>query len=133
MLETIRDGDHILAIVIRAGYGEPGLHFLTPDDFPFQAGIHNHGKDFVVAPHAHTPHTDVKELPVQEIFVILRGSAEVSVFDRKDQLKKKVKLGQGDIILLNSGHGATFLGDAKVFEVKQGPYRGRDKEKRMIL
>ena len=38
----------------------------------------------------------------------------------------------GDTVILNTGHGMIFLEDTELVELKQGPYRGREEEKRFI-
>ena len=38
----------------------------------------------------------------------------------------------GDMLILNTGHGMTFLEDTELVELKQGPYRGREEEKRFV-
>ena len=51
------------------------------------------------------------------------------------EVKKKVKeitLQSGDSIVLNTGHGIKVLEPTEIIELKQGPYRGRELEKKYI-
>lgn len=46
---------------------------------------------------------------------------------------RAVELLTGDtIFLVDGGHGFEMLEDTKIIEVKQGPYLGKDEDKRMI-
>jgi hypothetical protein len=38
MIEHIKHGDRLLAIIVRHNFVEPGIHFFTPDGFSQQLG-----------------------------------------------------------------------------------------------
>ena len=42
MLEEIRDGGALLAIILRSGYSKPGISFFTPDDLSQQLAYMRH-------------------------------------------------------------------------------------------
>jgi len=127
-IEKIESDGRLLAIVIRSTFSSPGLNFITPDEFPFQLGLHNRPKGTHIPPHKHRPFEELKDLPVQEFFFIESGSIQYSIYDGH-KLVKSVTLAKGDMILLNCPHEMKFLEDSKTAELKQGPYRGKDAEK----
>ena len=130
--EEITADGKILAVVVRSTFNEPGVSFLTPNDFPFQFGIHLRKKHEFVPAHKHSPFKELKNLPAQEFFYVEDGKVEVVMFNKENEQVKKTILNKGDMVLLNCGHSITFLEDSKLIELKQGPYRGRDEEKSSI-
>lgn len=139
-VERVIHNNKILAIVIRAmalsqldNSGQKML-FATPDDFPFQVGLHNRKKNEKIKPHFHLPFVELKNFPVQEFFHVISGKIRIDLYDdqEKDVKVSEVFVNAGDSIILNTGHGFTFLEDAQLVELKQGPYRGRENEKRLI-
>ena len=63
----------------------------------------------------------------QEVLVLLEGKIRVELFDNDGAKLKTVILKPGDsILLVQGGHKVTILEDAKIIEVKQGPYAGFD-------
>ncbi len=129
-VEKIEEDGMLLALVIRARFSNPGLNFFTPEAFPFQLGIHLRKKNEFVKPHQHSPFKALN-IPAQEFFYLEKGKVEIEVFADKKSIKKTI-LEKGDMMLLNCGHSIRFLEDSKLIELKQGPYRGRDEEKRSI-
>ena len=138
--ENIVHRDVLCAIVLRAkqvnnfGDSKEKFYFFTPENFPFQAGLQNRLKGEQVVAHFHKPLLHLESLPVQEFLYVLSGKAVVDLYytERGAQVGAKIAevvLGSGDSIILNTGHGVTFLEDTKFFNIKQGPYRGRDEEK----
>jgi mannose-6-phosphate isomerase-like protein (cupin superfamily) len=140
-VEKIEKGGRILAIITREKalmeleHSGKNMLFVSPDEFPFQVGIHNRPKGDVCAPHVHIPFSELTNLPVQEFFYIISGSVKIDIYDNLDQDLKvsEVTIYKGDSIILDCGHGFTFLEDnTKVIELKQGPYRGKENEKRPV-
>lgn len=123
-VRTIRDGDEVIALVIPHDLPVEGVQFLTPPTYPFQVGLLGHKAGTVVKPHGHKKlkiETDV----FQEILIVQSGRIAVDLYGRQDQLLETVELGPGDAILfVDGGHGVRMLTDAKILEVKQGPYPG---------
>lgn len=140
-VENIEHNGKILAVVIRAeinkeleSSGEK-LKFATPDNFPFQVGFHNWNEGLVIKPHFHNPFKELKNFPVQEFFYLISGKVRIDLYDdRKNDAKvSEIFVNEGDSVILNTGHGMESLGPAKLLELKQGPYRGRDVEKRFLV
>ena len=130
-IEKIKANGNILAIVIRHNYNEPGSNFTTPDEFPFQLGVHIRERGSEVKAHRHIPFRDIKELYPQEFFYVEKGKIEVGLY--KDIHKySEVILNKGDMLVVNCPHEVKFLEDSKLIELKQGPYRGKDAEKEYI-
>jgi mannose-6-phosphate isomerase-like protein (cupin superfamily) len=138
-IEKVERNGKILAIITRAKIfselsKENKMVFVTPDEFPFQIGVHSRERGEIIKPHFHLPFIELKDFPVQEFFYVISGSVKIDLYDERenDQKVAEVIINEGDTIVLNTGHGFTFLDDAKLIELKQGPYRGRDQEKRFI-
>lgn len=127
-MEKLMVDGNILAIVVRNTFREAGCNFFTPDEFPFQLGIHIREAKTHIQAHKHVPFKELKDIPAQEFFYVEQGKVEVGLFYR-DALHSKVVLNKGDSIVLNCAHDVTFLEATKMLELKQGPYRGRDVEK----
>ena len=128
MLETIRDGDQIVAMIVRAGYRASGIEFFTPPDFAQQMGYMSRPKGYRIEPHTHEdfPRTIPR---TQEVLVIRSGRVKVDYFSDDQVYLSSSVLHTGDVILLASGgHGFTMLENAEMIEIKQGPYaEDRDK------
>lgn len=130
----------LLAVIIRsqalAELQSSGkkVSFHTPEHFPLQMGIHARPKGDMVEPHFHNPFPQLKNLTVQEFFYVRSGKVKIDLHDEaEDDAKVSEFIAQsGDTVLLNTGHGMTFLENTELIELKQGPYRGRDEEKRFI-
>lgn len=128
MLEEIRHDGRIMAIILRASFSKPGIHFFTPDDYSQQLGYMLHPRGKLIEPHVHNEVPRTITL-TQEVLFIRRGKVRVDIYsDQQVYLESRI-LGQGDVILLSSGgHGFEALEELEMIEVKQGPYAGgRDK------
>jgi mannose-6-phosphate isomerase-like protein (cupin superfamily) len=128
VIEHIRHEGRLLALILRASFSQPGVHFVTPDDFSQQLGYMLHPKGKVIEPHVHNEVSRTITL-TQEVLFIRRGKLRVDFYtDRQEYLESRV-LEENDVILLSAGgHGFEALDDLEMIEVKQGPYAGgRDK------
>lgn len=123
-LRTICDGDEVIAIVIPSDLPAEGVRFITPQSYPFQVGVLGHKAGTVLKAHGHKKlkiETDV----FQEILIMQSGRIAVDLYGMQHQFLETVELGPGDAILfVDGGHGVRMLTDAKILEVKQGPYPG---------
>jgi len=123
-LETIVDGLDMIALILRAGFEEPGVHFLTPPDFSQQLAVMLHPAGKKIAAHVHNP-VSRQVIRTQEVLVIRKGRVKVKLFNsRREPIRERV-LVSGDIILLcGGGHAFEMLEETALVEVKQGPYSG---------
>lgn len=124
IFEQITNRDQIIAIIVYNERTEPGIHFLTPDDFSQQLALMHHPAGKVIYPHVHNPvprHVHY----TQEVLFIKRGKLRVDFYDDQQVYLESRVLHEGDVILLASGgHGFEVLEELEMIEVKQGPYAG---------
>lgn len=124
VIEEIRAGDKILAIILRASYSEPGIHFFTPDDYSQQLGYMRHPRGKIIEPHVHNEVPRAITL-TQEVLFIRKGKVRVDFYNDQHAYLESRILENGDVILLSAGgHGFEALEDLEMIEVKQGPYVG---------
>ena len=124
MVETVVDGLEPIALIIRAGFNEPGVHFFTPANFSQQLAVMRHPAGKKLAPHVHNL-VARQVLYTQEVLMIRTGKVRVTLFasDRRELCSPI--LGAGDLILLcGGGHAFEMLEETIMVEVKQGPYAG---------
>lgn len=134
-IEEIKWNKQILALIIRKEAVEKleePLLFTTPPEFPLQVGIHHRQEQAKIKAHAHLPFSELSNLPVQEFFHLVSGKVKIDLYDQDNNWVKEVIVNGGDYALLNTGHGFTFLEKSKMIELKQGPYRGKEQEKKEI-
>jgi len=131
-VKYFRKGERVMAVLARPELMLEKLNFLTPEEFALQLGVHNREAGSEIKPHQHIPFPKLENLDVQEIFYVLGGEMEVSLYDEEDKLFEKVPVRAEELILINCGHGVSFTHDCRFFEIKQGPYRGNEGEKKQI-
>lgn len=107
---------------------------LCPDEAFLQLGLIKSGpRDY--AAHFHLDHqTPSPVIRAQESWVVMRGSVEVTLYDRDNTVQAVRTIHQGDITLtLFGGHGYRILeDDTLVYEFKSGPYEGPSVDKEQI-
>ena len=124
MLYRVEHGNVLLAIIIKHGFSEPGIHFFTPDDFSQQLAYMNHPSGKVIPPHVHNPVQRSVSYTLEVLF-LKRGKLRVDFYDNERNYLESRILEAGDTILLASGgHGFEALEEIEMIEVKQGPYAG---------
>lgn len=124
MIETIRIGEQILAVIISRDFHEPGIHFFTPNDLSQQLAYMRHPAGKTIDPHVHNPVNRSVHF-TQEVLFLKRGKLRVDFYDDKQAYLESRVLHGGDVILLaTGGHGFEVLEEIEMIEVKQGPYAG---------
>ena len=124
MIETIKTGDQILAVIISRDFHEPGIHFFTPNDLSQQLAFMRHPAGKVIDPHVHNPVRRSVHY-TQEVLFVKSGKLRVDFYDEAQQYLESRVLHGGDVILLaTGGHGFQVLEEVEMIEVKQGPYAG---------
>lgn len=123
-VEHVTIGSQRLAIIVRADFSEPGIHFFTPDDFSQQLAYMRHPAGKIIEPHVHNPVSRNVHYTL-EVLLIKRGRLRVDFYDDgRNYIESRILEG-GDLILLASGgHGFEVLEEVEMVEVKQGPYAG---------
>jgi mannose-6-phosphate isomerase-like protein (cupin superfamily) len=129
-IKYVREGDRLLAIIVRAGFAEPGTTPFTDEGLPLQMSIMNKQNGEMMEPHIHPPvEAEPRGEFRQEMLHVVAGRMEVGVHSRSGELIETVLLRTGDMVLLTEGHSTRFLEETKVLEIKQGPYPGKDSNK----
>lgn len=130
-IRKIKFGKKLLGIVIRRGYTKSGVYFPTPENLTLQVGVHNRRKGDEAKPHRHLVIQKLVNVPILEVFFVVRGKMRVNFFDNKWKKIKSVLLKSGDVFVntTTSPHSVKFLTKTKMIEVKQGPYFGKQKDK----
>ena len=132
MEEIKSDDGKIIAIVVKRDFEEDGVNFVSKRDFPLQLGISRYMKGEKIKAHFHIE-KEIRINKIQEVVHIKSGRAMVNLYGLDGKKFKSVELSDGDtIFFVDGGHGFEMLEDTKIIEVKQGPYFGKDKDKRMI-
>jgi mannose-6-phosphate isomerase-like protein (cupin superfamily) len=124
MIETIKTGDQLLAVIVSGKFREPGIHFFTPNHLSQQLAYMRHPAGKVIDPHVHNPVSRNVHY-TQEVLLIKRGRLRVDFYDNSQAYLESRILEEGDVILLSTGgHGFEVLDEVEMIEVKQGPYAG---------
>lgn len=115
-----------VACVYRSSIPVSGIRFLTDQNNAFQIGLHDRKDPVKLVPHTHNCPKPLSIPEIQEVLFVVRGKIRVTIVSElNSKIIAKKLLSAGDAILLKSqAHGVEFLGNARVFEIKQGPYPG---------
>jgi mannose-6-phosphate isomerase-like protein (cupin superfamily) len=129
-VETIVHGLEPIALIIKAQYEEPGIHFFTPANFSQQVALMKHQAGHKISPHVHNL-VFRQVLYTQEVLLIRRGRIRVDLYSSSREFVASKILDAGDLILLcGGGHAIEVLEETVMVEIKQGPYTGEgDKTK----
>ncbi len=128
MIDMVRSGDRLLAVIVSRNYQEHGIHFFTPDEFSQQLAFMRHPAGKVIEPHVHNPVSRNVQY-TQEVLIVKSGKLRVDFYDQERKyLESRIPRG-GDVILLASGgHGFETLEEVEMVDVKQGPICGRSRQ-----
>jgi len=123
-VERIFWGADLLALIIRAEFCEPGIHFFTDNALSQQLAFMRHPEGKLIEPHVHNPVPREVQF-TQEVLLIRKGRLRVDFYDASQRYLESRILHAGDVILLiQGGHGFEVLEEVEMIEVKQGPYVG---------
>lgn len=103
---------------------------LSPPDELLQLSVIPLAKGRALKPHRALVRSIRHEGPVQEAWIVIRGSIEVRLFDLDNSFLKAAVLSAGWLLLtFRGGHSfETPDGQTTLIECKAGPYVGRDYE-----
>lgn len=123
-VEELRDGDELLAVILRGTFDEPGPRFFSESHFSQQLGHINYPAGHVIVPHVHNA-VPREVVYTQETLFVRQGRMRVDLYRPDCTVLLSRVLTEGDTILLaTGGHGFVMLDDTAMVEVKQGPYAG---------
>jgi mannose-6-phosphate isomerase-like protein (cupin superfamily) len=129
-IETIVDCLEPIALIIRAEFDKPGIHFFTPANFSQQIAVMRHPLGKKLDPHVHNL-VSRQVLYTQEVLIIRKGRLKVNLFNSLKLYLCTRELVAGDLILLcGGGHSFEMLEETTLVEVKQGPYAGENDKTR---
>ena len=129
-IETITHGLEPIALIIRADFDEPGIHFFTPANFSQQLASMKHPKGHKIAPHVHNI-VNRQVLYTQEVLLVRSGRVRVNFYSSDKKFLEYRILEAGDVILLcGGGHSFEMLEETSMIEIKQGPYIGEEDKTR---
>lgn len=128
--EYIRDGETLLAIVVRSdATSRDKYNFLTDSNAPLQLGVNFYQGGQTIPAHTHLAR-ELRITQIQEVLVIGHGAVRLRLYSEAKVQVSETQLSRGDVVLLiTGGHGLDILEDTKIIEVKQGPYDGCVKDK----
>ncbi len=122
---SITEPDKIIAIISK---NLPGDRVnLTAENQILQASFINFGRNKKVGAHSHLK-IQRNTIGTQEVWVILKGRAEVSFYDLDNMLIYSTIITKGQVIIIfDGGHAMKTKSRAfTMVEVKNGPYLGKD-------
>ncbi|MGH9421602.1 MAG: hypothetical protein ACRD3J_16620 [Thermoanaerobaculia bacterium] len=124
MIDMVRSGEQLLAVIVTRDFHEAGIHFFTPDEFSQQLAYMRHPAGKIIDPHVHNPVNRSVQY-TQEVLFVKSGKLRVDFYDQQRSYLESRVLQGGDVILLAAGgHGFEVLEEVEMIEVKQGPYAG---------
>lgn len=126
LVEEIKSGNGLIAVIIYAEYKNDGISFFTPDSFSQQLAYMHHPAGKVIKAHIHNliPRNITY---TQEVLLVRSGKIKVDFYSNEREYLESRVLHAGDVILLASGgHGFEMLEPSELIEIKQGPYAGED-------
>lgn len=124
MILEIKHNSKLLAIIISHNYSEPGIKFMTPNDFSQQLAFMKHPIGKIIQPHVHNSLQREVHF-TKEVLFIRKGKLRVDFYTDKQEYIESYILETGDVILLSEGgHGFEIIEETEMIEVKQGPYAG---------
>lgn len=112
----------LMALIIRSTLKGKKYNFPTSQDLTLQLGINFYTAGETIASHYHPPRAR-QFTATQEFIMVSEGEVLVQLYDEKNLPYYKTLLKKGDsALLLAGGHGFQIMRDAKITEVKLGPY-----------
>lgn len=124
MVEHIDIDGRRLATVIPVYYENKGIQFHSEPSETLQIGSMMWSAGHHIQGHKHLSHPRRVEFSNEAIF-ITKGKVQINFLDDLGNTLLSRVLGEGDVILLmDGGHSFDIIEDARMIEVKQGPYVG---------
>ncbi len=127
---STREPERLLFVIQRSNTFT-GREDLTSAQEPLQVMSISPEKDTVIPAHKHNPQDRVTKT-TQEAIVVVKGKIESTLYDIDDTtILKTTILESGDCcITLGGGHSHRILEEGtQLYECKNGPYNGPEKDK----
>lgn len=132
MVKQISYHNKLLGIILPHDFNEPGINFLTPNNFSQQLAYMHHATGKHISPHIHNPAPREVQY-TQEVLFIRKGKLRVDFYNHEQLYLESHILEAGDVVLLIAGgHGFEVLEEVEMIEVKQGPYVGEQDRTRFV-
>ena len=132
MIEKVEWQGKTLALIVRARFNNEGVNFITDENSPLQVGVLKHPQGFKIKPHIHRASKKIIN-SIQEVLHVEYGRMGVNFYDDNGEQIGGAVINMGDtILLIAGGHGFDMLEDSKMIEVKQGPYEGVERDKKLL-
>ena len=123
MIIDIKSGKKIFARIFDLSGIKEGSFPVTNPSWPIQLLLMNRKKGHVVAKHMHKKLRKISRQP-QEALVVIKGSAQASIFDRKGKFLAKKKVSAGQCLLIVDGaHEVKFTQNSLAYAFKDGPHK----------
>ncbi|MBT3293298.1 hypothetical protein HN512_02810 [Candidatus Peregrinibacteria bacterium] len=101
-----------------------GVNFLNNPEDSLQIGLMERPTGYKVEPHLH-PSRSIPIERVSEFLYIEKGKVKATVTDEEWNVLGEHELSEGDFLLfLRGGHSVEVIEEARMIEVKQGPFLG---------
>ncbi len=129
-IHSLVDPEILLAVLCQKTDIEGVRRDLSPSDECLQVACKKLNTSDTFRPHKHlTVHRETSQ--TQEVWIILGGAVEITLYDLNDEVIYRGRLESGDcFITLRGGHGFEVLEDDTIlYEIKNGPYWGQESDK----
>ena len=123
----------LLAILLFREYTDGlGVKFLTDAQDPQQLAYIHYAQGHYVEQHVHNRRERMVDR-TSEVLIIRKGMIQLGIYTTEGIHVKTRNLGAGDVaMLLDGGHCVRAMTEVEMVEIKQGPYLGKDKDKRSL-
>ena len=106
-----------------------GVNFPTLDEQEFQFGFGVADEDKILTPHIHKRVERVIQTTSEFLYVV-NGLMTIEIYSEDATYIQTIYLSDNQALLQHfGGHKIALKKDTKYFEIKQGPYYGRDFDK----
>ncbi len=103
--------------------------FPTPEVASFQFGVGVSNNEKILKPHIHK-RVDRTINNTAEFIFVLDGKVIVDIYDEREHFVETINICANECLLqFLGGHAILLNENTKYFEIKQGPYGGRDFDK----
>ena len=131
--KKIEFNDEEYALVIDGSKIPDGLKFYTSDHRFVQVASWKYESGRILDAHSHKICERTSNV-TQEVVIVKKGSIKVKIFNNNEEIIAEEIIKEGDVLIqFKGGHEYEILeDDTEVFEVKNGPYPGLEKDKKII-